>query len=286
MTPIEKQTVLITGATDGLGRATAHVLAGLGATVLIHGRNPDRIAATLRELTQIAGAGKCLSYKADFSDLSQVRYLAQAITADHHRLDLLINNAGIGTGNLKVARRELSADGYELRLAVNYLSHFLLSRLLLPLLKASAPARIINVTSAEQAPLDFSNLMMNSNYDPIVAYRRSKLAQIMFTLDLAEELKTDGITVNALHPASLMNTKMVMAWFGRSLTTVQDGVESLLNLAVSPEMEGVTGKYFERTQEARAHTQVYDLATRVRLKQISEEFLFGLGGGQMAAGVN
>jgi NAD(P)-dependent dehydrogenase (short-subunit alcohol dehydrogenase family) len=271
MTPIEKQTILITGSTDGLGRATARELAERGATVLVHGRDPGRIDATIQEITRAGARGKLKGYCADLSELAQVRRLAGEISSDHGRLDLLINNAGIGAGDMKASKRETSRDGHELRFAVNYLAPFLLTRLLLPVLKASAPSRIVNVSSVGQVPLDFDDLMMRTRYEPFDAYRRSKLAQIMFTIDLAEELRADGITVNCLHPASLMNTKMVFESFGHTMSTIADGVEALMNLAASPALDTVTGKYFDQLKESRANPQAYDAAVRARLKQFSNQ---------------
>jgi NAD(P)-dependent dehydrogenase (short-subunit alcohol dehydrogenase family) len=278
VTPIDKQTILITGSTDGLGRATALELAARGAQVLVHGRDPARIDATLAEIRKATGTLTLTGYRADLSELLQVRRLAEEITAGHHGLDLLINNAGIGAGNTKSFRRETSHDGHELRFAVNYLAPFLLTRLLLPLIKASAPSRIINVSSVGQVPLDFDDLMMQKRYEPFDAYRQSKLAQIMFTIDLATELEADRVTVNCLHPASLMNTKMVFESFDHTMSTIQDGVEALMNLAVSPALDRVTGKYFDRLKESRANPQAYDGAARARLKRISEA-LTGLADG-------
>jgi NAD(P)-dependent dehydrogenase (short-subunit alcohol dehydrogenase family) len=273
MTPIENQTILITGSTDGLGRATARELAERGAAVLIHGRDQKRIEATLEEIGEATRNRKLKGYRADLSELAQVRGLAQEISSRHDRLDMLINNAGIGGGDMESAHRETSADGYKLRFAVNYLAPFLLTRLLLPVLKASAPSRIINVSSVGQSALSFDDLMMQKGYDPSDAYRRSKLAQIMFTIDLAEELRADGVTVNCLHPASLMDTKMVLEWFGHTMSTVKDGMEALLNLAVSAGLDGVTGKYFDQKKESRANAQAYDPAARARLKRVSEELV-------------
>jgi NAD(P)-dependent dehydrogenase (short-subunit alcohol dehydrogenase family) len=265
MTPIPRQTILVTGSTDGLGRATAIELAAQGATVLVHGRDQMRIEAALRDV-----GGKSRGYCADLSDLSQVRRLAQEISRDHDRLDLLINNAGIGAGNMKAPRRETSADGHELRFAVNYLAPYLLTRLLLPRLGAAAPSRIVNVSSIGQVPVDFDDVMLLKRYEPFDAYRRSKLAQIMFTIDLAEEIKGETITVNALHPASLMNTKMAFESFGYTMSTIQDGVRALMNLAVNPALDGITGRYFDTLKESRANPQAYDPAARARLKSLSD----------------
>ncbi len=266
MLPVNRQTILVTGSTDGLGRALARELVPRGAMVLLHGRSEERLEDTQREV----GAGA--TYLADFSSLEQVRLLASALERDHERLDVLVNNAGIGGGD---GRREESADGYELRFAVNYLAHFLLTSLLLPLLRHSAQARIVNVASAGQAALDFEDVMLKRRYDPTRAYGQSKLAQIMFTFELAERLraKEAGVTVNALHPASLMNTKMVYESFGYTMSTVEDGVEATLRLAISPELEGVTGRYFDRLREGRPNKQADDAGARRRLWQLSEELV-------------
>jgi NAD(P)-dependent dehydrogenase (short-subunit alcohol dehydrogenase family) len=259
-------TILVTGATDGLGRRVARELAAKGVTVLLHGRNPERLEATLEELRSQVGSEKANLYLADLSSLAAVRDLADRILSEHDRLDVLVNNAGI----IARERRE-SEDGYELTFAVNYLSHFLLTRLLLPLLKDSAPARIVNVASAGQSPVDFSNLMLERGYDAMKAYSQSKLAQVMFTFELAEHLRDTGVTVNALHPASLMDTKMVQSTFGYTMSTVEEGTEAVVRLAISPEIEGVTGRYFDGTREARANRQAYDPRVRNRLWVLSEE---------------
>jgi NAD(P)-dependent dehydrogenase (short-subunit alcohol dehydrogenase family) len=264
--PVDRQTILVTGATDGHGRALARELVSRGATVLLHGRSEERLEDTQREL------GAAATYVADFSSLEEVRRLASALERDQERLDLLVNNAGIGGGN---GRREESADGYELRFAVNYLAPFLLTNLLLPLLRRSAPARIVNVASAGQAAIDFDDVMLERRYDAMRAYGQSKLAQIMFTFELAERLRGEdaGVTVNALHPASLMNTKMVYESFGYTMSTVEDGVEATLRLAISPELEGVTGRYFDRLREARPNKQADDAEARRRLWRLSEELV-------------
>ena len=266
MRPVDRQTFLVTGATDGLGRALAAELASRGATVLLHGRSEQRLEETQREVSAAA------TYQADFSSLEEVRGLAAAIERDHQRIDVLVNNAGIGGGT---GTREESADGYELRFAVNYLAPFLRTNLLLPLLRRSAPARIVNVASAGQAPIDFDDVMLERGYDPMRAYAQSKLVQIMFTFELAKRLGAEGagVTVNALHPASLMNTKMVYESFGYTMSTVEDGVEATMRVATSSELDGVTGRYFDRLREAQAHPQAYDDAARRRLWRLSEELV-------------
>jgi NAD(P)-dependent dehydrogenase (short-subunit alcohol dehydrogenase family) len=271
--PVDQQTILVTGATDGLGRALAGELAGRGATVLLHGRSEDRLEDTVRELGEAAGNHRLRTYLADFAALDDVRRLAGAVEQDQERLDVLVNNAGIGAG--KNGSREESADGYELRFAVNYLAPFLLTKLLLPLLGRSTPARIVNVASAGQAPIDFDDVMLERGYSGSRAYAQSKLAQIMFTFELDERLEAEvaGVTVNALHPASLMNTKMVFESFGYTMSTVEDGVEATLRLAVSPELDGVSGRYFDRLREARPNAQADDADARRRLWQLSEQLV-------------
>ena len=259
-------TILVTGATDGLGKRVAGELAARGSTVLLHGRSPERLEATLEELRSQTSSQKVGSYLADLSSLAAVRDLADRILSEYDRLDVLVNNAGI-----IVQERKQSEDGYELTFAVNYLSHFLLTSLLLPLLKGSAPARVVNVASAGQSPIDFSNLMLERGYDAMRAYSQSKLAQVTFTFELAERLSDTGVSVNALHPASLMDTKMVQDTFGYTMSTVEEGTEAVVRLAVSPELEGVTGSYFDGTREARADGQAYDKEARQRLWELSEE---------------
>jgi len=271
MKPIAEQTILITGATDGLGKATALELAKLGARVLIHGRDDSRLADVKQVIIAETGNPEIETYRANFAVLAEVRHLAYIIQAEHPKLDMLINNAASGGGKPGDSRRELSADGYELRFAVNYLAPFLLTQLLLPSLKAAAPSRIINVSSAGQFPINFDDIMMEKNYEPLDAYRQSKLAQIMFTFDLAEQLQDDGVTVNALHPASLMPTKMVKEYFGRTMDSLEDGVASVTRLATDPALEGVTGKYFDHQQETEANPQAYDVEARQRLWQLSTE---------------
>jgi NAD(P)-dependent dehydrogenase (short-subunit alcohol dehydrogenase family) len=266
MRDVAEARILVTGATDGLGRRVAQVVAAKGATMLLHGRNPERLKATLEELRIQPGSEKVSSYLADLSSLGAVRGLAYRIHSEHDRLDVLVNNAGI----IARERRE-SEDGYELTFAVNYLSHFLLTRLLLPLLKDSAPARIVNVASAGQSPLDFSNLMLERGYDAMKAYSQSKLAQVMFTFELADHLRGTGVTVNALHPASLMDTKMVQSTFGYTMSTVEEGTEAVVRLAVSQEVEGITGRYFDGTRQTRANRQAYNPRDRNRLWVLSEQ---------------
>jgi NAD(P)-dependent dehydrogenase (short-subunit alcohol dehydrogenase family) len=262
------KTVLVTGSTDGVGRYVAANLASAGAKVLIHGRDEAR-AKMLADQIRREGRGEAVFYQADLSSLTGARQLAQAVLAGHKRLDVFISNAGIGSRTLGPERRT-SADGYELRFAVNYLSGFLLAYLLLPLLQASAPSRIVNVASLGQHPIDFDDVIVTKGYSGSRAYAQSKLAQIMFTIDLAGRLE-GGRTTNALHPATLMDTQMVRESFGRSMSTVDDGVGPVVRLATSPDLDGVSGRFFNQTREADADAQVYDEHARKRLWDLSAE---------------
>src|SRR3954453_8299765 len=266
---MDGKTVLVTGSTDGVGRYVAAKLAAEGAKVLIHGRDAQRGKALADEIGR-EGLEQAVFYQADFSSLSGVRQLADAVSAEHNRLDVLINNAGIGSQTLG-PERMTSADGYELRFAVNYLSGFLLTRRLLPLLKGSIPARIVNVASLGQHPIDFDDVMITKGYNGSRAYAQSKLAQIMFTIDLASELDGSGVTVNALHPATYMNTTMVREGGITPVSTVEQGGEAILHLAQGDDMTGKSGLFFNGMREAQANPQVYDEAARRRLRALSFE---------------
>lgn len=258
--------ILVTGATDGLGRRVARELARRGAAVLLHGRSEERLKGALEEIHAQTGSEKLGSYRANLSSLTEVRALAERVSSDLDRLDVLVNNAGV----ISRGRRE-SEDGFELTFAVNYLAHFLLTNLLLPLLRDSAPARIVNVASAGQSPISFDDVMLERGYEGMRAYGQSKLAQIMFTFSLAERLGNTAVTANALHPASLMDTKMVLETFGYTMSTVEEGTDATVRLAVSPELEGVTGRYFDGRREARANRQAQDAQAREKLWSLSEE---------------
>ena len=263
---MDTKTAFVTGSTDGVGRLVAVRLAGQRFKVLLHGRDRQRGEEVLGEIR--AKGGEAAFYQADFASLEAVRGLAAAVRRDHARLDLLINNAGIGTG-WGGNHRRTSVDGHELRFAVNYLAGFLLTHLLLPLLHASAPTRIVNVASAGQQAIDFADVMLTKGYDGARAYRQSKLAQIMLTFDLAAELAGSGITANCLHPATFMNTTMVRQAGVAPMSTVEEGGAAILNLALSPALDGRTGLYFSGLQEARANPQAYDAAARERLRKLS-----------------
>ena len=221
--------------------------------MLVHGRDPAKVEAVASEIDAESGL------VADLSDLGQVRSLA----GEAGELDALVCNAGV-----IVPERRQSADGHELTFAVNHLSHFLLTQLLLDGLRE--PARIVNVSSLGQAPIDFDDPILERRYDAYGAYAQSKLAQVLFTIELAERLGDRDITVNALHPATLMNTKMVRETFGQARSSVEEGVEATRRLLEDPELDGVTGRFFSGLRESAAHEQAYDPEARRRLWELSE----------------
>jgi NAD(P)-dependent dehydrogenase (short-subunit alcohol dehydrogenase family) len=268
MARLEGKTALVTGSTDGVGRLVAQRLAADGARVLVHGRSRERGLGVVAEIEKAGGTAEFLA--ADLAALAEVRRLADAVRQRTDRLDILVNNAGVGSGG-SGGTRQTSADGYELRLAVNYLAGFLLTELLLPLVKASAPARIVFVASAGQQALDFADLMLTRGYSGTRAYCQSKLAQIMATMALAERLQGTGVTLNALHPATYMDTTMVRQAGHTPLSTVEEGAAAILNLAASPALEGRSGRYFNGLREARANAQAYDADAREKLMAMSRE---------------
>ena len=272
MRPLAEQTILITGATSGLGLALAQALAERGATVLLHGRDNQRGRAILDEISQETGNGKLQFYCADLASLKQTAELGRRVAAEQQRLDVLVNNAAVGFGK-DSSKREMSQDGYELRFAVNYLASHLLAQGLLPKLEASAPARIVNVASVGQAPLNFDDIMSERGYSGVTAYRQSKLAMVAWTFDLAAQLANTGVTVNTLHPASLMPTKLVLEAGWSVMSTVEEGLEATIRLVVDPVLDGVTGKYFDGLREAKANAQAYDSEVRRELAQVTESLV-------------
>jgi NAD(P)-dependent dehydrogenase (short-subunit alcohol dehydrogenase family) len=261
------KTVLITGSTDGVGRHVAARLAADGAKVLIHGRDAKRAETLIGEIKR-EGHAAPVFYQADLSSLADVRTLADAVIADHRRLDVIVSNAGIGSQN-QGPERQTSVDGHELRFAVNYLAGFLLAYRLVPLLRAAAPSRIVNVASLGQHPIDFDDVMIMKNYSGSRAYAQSKLAQIMFTIDLAAELKGVGITVNSLHPATYMNTTMVRAGGITPISTVEQGGAAILHLVSGDDVAARSGLFFNGMNEMKANAQAYDATARKRLRALS-----------------
>ncbi|HVW46970.1 MAG TPA: SDR family NAD(P)-dependent oxidoreductase [Solirubrobacterales bacterium] len=266
----EETVALVTGATDGLGRGLAERLAGMGMSVHIHGRSEAKLARAREEIVAATGNERVFTHRADLSSLAEVRGLADEIGA-LDALHLLVNNAGIGSGLPDSPAREESVDGIELRFAVNYLAGFVLTERLLPLLERSAPARIVMVASLGQASLDFDDpLLESSYYEGRRAYAQSKLAQITYANDLAARLTATGITVNSLHPATFMPTKIVLDERGTSVDSLERGVEATLRVATDPGLDTVTGHFFDREHEARAEAQAYDPDAQRRLRELSE----------------
>ncbi len=258
------QVVLVTGSTDGLGHEVALRIAALGAHVIVHGRNVERGQGVVAEIER-DGRGSARFYRADLASLAEVRELAAAVLRDYDRLDILINNAGIGSASPN--GREVSRDGHELRFAVNYLSGFLLTHLLMDRLVASAPARIINVSSLAQTPIDFDDPMLEHGYTGGRAYAQSKLAQILFSFDLAEALANRNVFVGVLHPATYMNTTMVARAGVEPRTTVAEGAEAVMQLVTSTDL--VSGQFFNGLRPARANAQAYDAEAREKLRTLS-----------------
>ena len=269
MRPISEQVILITGAADGLGAGVAADLAAEGATLLLHGRSEARAQEAVDAVRERTGSDRLRPYHADLASLDEVRRMADAVLDAEPRLDVLVNNAGIGTAHPGDGRRLESADGHELRFAVNYLAGYLLTRRLLGLLERSAPARIVNVASAGQLAIDFDDVMLEHRYSAGRAYTQSKLAQILFTFDLAEELEGRGVTANCLHPATYMPTRMVLAARGSGMSTIREGADATVRLIADPALDGVTGRYFEGTREAAPDRQAFDPDARRRLRELS-----------------
>ena len=262
----ERKIALVTGASDGVGKETAKRLGSEGFHVLLHGRDQQKTEAVKAELEHVTG-GSFDVLIADFASLADVTRLSELVLETYPRLDLLINNAGIG---IEDNVRQESADGYELRFAVNYLAHVSLTEALVDLLKRSAPSRIVNVASAGQAPIDFSDVMLEQSYSGFQAYTQSKAAQIMYSFYLAARLQGTGVSVNALHPATFMNTKMVE----NPISTVDDGARSILNLAIGAAGQK-TGRYFSEMSERRALSQAYEPESRARLFALSDDLITG-----------
>ena len=270
MRPLAEQTILITGATDGLGRELARAVAAAGATVLVHGRDEARGRETVAQIVGQTSNPYVHWLRADLASLDEVRGLADQVIAEYEELDALVNNAGVGTRVPGDGTRMESRDGYELRFAVNYLAGYLLTRRLLARLERSAPARIVNVSSAGQAAIDFDDTMLERHYDGIKAYGQSKLAQVMFTFDLAAQLDASAVTANCLHPGTFMPTKIVRGAGVDPITPLEEGVDATFRLVAEPSLDGVSGRYFNGLAEARADPQAYDPDARCRLRELSQ----------------
>ena len=260
-----QQVALVTGSTSGLGHELVIRLGSMGMHVIVHGRNRERGMEVVEAITS-EGVGSARFYRADLASFEQVREFGEAVLGDYERLDVLINNAGIASAP---NGRALSEDGHELIFQVNHLSHFLLTRMLLPRLLESAPSRIVNVSSGAQQPIDFDDVMIENNFSGGRAYAQSRLAQVLFTFDLAEELEGGEVIVNALHPATFMDTPMVTRGGGRPGATVAEGADAVMQLVTSPDIG--SGGYFNGLRRSRANAQAYDEEARAKLWILSEE---------------
>ena len=273
---------LITGANNGIGKETALALARMGATVVMVARDAAKGAAALAEIKRRSGSERLDLMLADLASLTAVRGLADEFQARHQQLHVLVNNAGAYN-----TQRTVTEDGFETTFGVNHLAHFLLTKLLLDQIKASAPARIINVSSTTHtgAALDFEDLQAERNYGGMgmTAYGRSKLANVLYTYELARRLDGSGVTANCLHPGVVRtgfgrnNAGLVRAFFsvfhvvGRPfLLTPERGAETSIYLASSSEVADVTGQYYVKKQPVRSSEASYDLESARRLWQVSE----------------
>ncbi|MDF2630050.1 MAG: rhlG [Symbiobacteriaceae bacterium] len=273
---MQGKTCLVTGATAGIGKETALALARDGARVIIVGRNPAKTAAAADEIRAATGNQQVEHLLADLSVQAEVRRLADEVKARCDRLDVLVNNAG-GV----FPRRELTRDGLEMTFAVNHLGYFLLTNLLLDLLLRSAPARIVSVSSAahQTARINFADLMSERKYSPMGAYGQSKLANILFTYELARRLEGTGVTATCLHPGVVATnfgaTSPLIGWFyrigARFMLTAAEGADTVIYLASAPQAEGVTGQYFVKRKPVRSNAASHDRETARRLWQMSEQ---------------
>jgi NAD(P)-dependent dehydrogenase (short-subunit alcohol dehydrogenase family) len=266
---------VVTGATRGIGRATAEGLAQLGATTVLIARrreDGDTVAWEIASRAPVAPA----VVSADLSSQASIRKAAAELAASYPRVHVLINNAGIIP-----ARREVTVDGLEMQFAVNHLAYFLLTNLLLPQLEAGAPSRIINVSSGahDHAGLQFDDLQSERDYHPRAVYSRSKLANVLFTYELARRLQGSGVTANCVSPG-VVATGMLADYMGVPRArggsassfgaSPEQGAETSIYLATSPDVEGVTGKYFEKSRAIRSSQESYDEAAARRLWEVSE----------------
>ena len=277
MTELTGRTCLVTGATHGIGRATAEALAAQGATVIVHGRDSAAVGAVCREVARSAGNAKVTGVVADFASLASVRRLAADVAARHERLDVLVDNAGTGARGLR-----RTSDGFEWLFGVNHLAPFLLTNLLLDKLKASASARVVVVASIayRRAVLDLGDANWERRkYSGLAAYGASKLANILFTLELARRLAGSGVTANCLHPGVVAtNIFSQLGFVGRLFTllarpwllTPQKGAETSVYLASSPEVASVSGRYFDRCREVPLEPVAGDAEAARKLWELSE----------------
>lgn len=271
MTTLTGRTILITGATDGLGYALAHRLAQHGAALILHGRRPDALERTADDVRR--HGVEVSTVLADFAELDQVRALADEVTADGTGVDVLVNNAGVGAGKPDTITRATTVDGNELRFAVNYLAPALLTSRLLPTMQQRPGSRIVNIASVGQQPLDFDDVMLTHGYTGTRAYSQSKLALITLGFILAGRVPAHQVTINSLHPGTYMPTKMVLESVGHSIDSLDTGVDATARLVRDPGLADTTGEYFNITRPDRANAQAYDSTARQRLTDITQSLI-------------
>ncbi len=273
---MDGKVILITGGTSGIGKAAATALARMGAEVVVNGRDREKGERALQEIRDKSGSVKVSLLLADLALQSEVRRLAEEFEASHERLDVLINNAG-----LILRRRTETPDGIETTLAINHLAPFLLTNLLLGLLKRSAPSRIITLTSEaeRQGKMDLEDLQSKRRYGAFRVYGKTKLANIMFTYELADRLRDTGVTANCVHPGSV-NTEFgknergvvfLFRMFKPFMRSPEKGADTIVYLASSPEVEGMTGRYFSDREVVSSSKESYDRTLWKRLWEASEE---------------
>lgn len=262
------KTVLVTGSTDGLGRELARALAADGAHVIVHGRDAARGQALVEEI-EATGVGSARFIAADFASMQTVRDFADTIARDYPRLDLLVNNAGIAIP--RAQPRRTSADGHELQFAVNYLAGWILINKLRPALEAAAPSRVINIASGSGSaqPIDFDDVMLELPGAHVRGYGQSKLAQVSMTAEIADTFAERGITMIALHPASLMDTTMVAGLGVTARTTIAEGRDHVMGLITAPTLQA--GGYYINGEIATPHAQASNAEARARLIALSAE---------------
>jgi retinol dehydrogenase 14 len=268
MNSMKNKIILITGSTDGIGKQTALDLAEMVASVIVHGRDPERTMNVAAEIKESTGNPSVDFFVADFSSLQEVKTLSDQLHEKYDRLDVLINNAGV-----YMKQRELSKDGFEMTFAVNHLAHFMLTHLLMDLVKKAAHSRIINVASMAHAhEMDFDNLQAEKFFDGYTAYSLSKLCNIIFTYELARRLEGTSITVNCLHPG-VIKTKLLRVGWGMGGGSLSSGSKTSVYLASSPEVEKVTGRYYANSRPAISAKVSHDPVFQNKLWQMSERFI-------------
>ncbi|GGF45258.1 3-oxoacyl-ACP reductase [Marmoricola endophyticus] len=271
MRELSEQTVLVTGATDGLGRALVHRLAEHQALVVAHGRDPRKLADLVEEVDREHGVA-IDTVVADLASLREVDALASAVIAEYDALHCLVSNAGVGFGPPD-APRETSQDGIELRFAVNHLAGYHLAQRLRLLLETSAPSRVVQVASAGQLALDPDDPLTESGYSGLKAYRRAKLAQVMATFDLAADLVGTGVSVNAVHPATMMDTTMVRDTELPAQSTLEEGLDAVWRLVADADLDDVSGRYFDGQEIADPDPQADDPAARAWVRGLSDRLV-------------